>query len=509
MRTRLAVNMLLVVLVLAVAGSVTGWLLVHRREAPLRIPRQPDPKVVAPPVHPRIDERVRIVGYGSARPRVAVDITPQVTGILVERADNFRSGKYVEHRQVLCRIDETDYRLAVERADKRIALLAAQLARLDQEEKNLQESERIEHERRNVARRTVDRLLQLREREAASDNQVDTARETLLAREAGLQTIENQLRLIGPQRQELEAQLASAKVELEVARTDLARCLIRSPVAGRVLECEVEVGERAAAGVACGKLYGTDIMEVPVSIPAGDLEWIDPELLEICKHGSAGAPDERIEALVEWQQPDNGREVTWRGCVERLEAGLEAETRTASLVVRVKNPRPRTAIAGKEVGNPNGEADEASPNEGKPMLEVNMFCRVTVLGKQLAKAYAVPRSAILPDGTVYVVENVRPQWTLRWRLGFLPLGDTDRVLRGTLAKRPVTVARLSNEEAMILPEGGIGDGDRVVTRPIPKPVIGMAVQVIDEPSSSASEEPVTPAAGGPAASVAAPARARR
>jgi multidrug efflux pump subunit AcrA (membrane-fusion protein) len=486
LKLRITISVLLVLVIGAAAGVAAWWLLSHRRAAARREPQRVIPRVAAPPLVGRVGEPVRIVGYGSARPRIELDISPEVAGIVVEKAPNFLSGKTVRRGQTLLRIDETDYRLALEMADKRIGQLEAQLGRLAQEEKNLEQARRIEAERQQVAQRTLERYLGLLAKDAASENQIDETREKLLARRAQLQGIVNQLALIGPQRAQLEAEKASAEVERRQARVNLERCTIASPVTGRVLSCDAEVGERVQGGSVCGRLYGTDVMEVPVSVPAADLAWIEAARLEACRRKETIGPEERIEARIEWQAPGNGKTLAWSGCVERLEAGLEAETRTATLVVCTRNPQAKVdpAASGDDARAGGGAAE---PNEDRPALDVNMFCKVTVLGKRLAKVYVLPREAVLPDQSVYLVEEVAP--AERSAEGG---GAKRTILLGRLRKRPVRVARFTSDEAMILPGGGLADGDHVVVSRVAKPVLGMQVEVSD----SAADMPT---GGGPAA----------
>ena len=426
MKLRSILNIVLPIIVLA--GAVLGaWRMTQNKRQPVqRVPEKVIAKVVAPTIEPLRNEHVRITGYGAARPRTQVKITPQVSGTVIEKSPNFLSGKYVSKGEVLCRIDQIDYELAVERVEKQIELLKAHLERVSQEEQNLEESARIERQRLELSQSQVEKVTRLVERKAASDNELDQAKETLLAREGQVQNIVNQLALIGPQRAQLEAEIASSKVEIKQAETNLARCVITSPVTGKTLDCNIEVGEQAAAGMICGEIYGTDIMEIPVSMAYSELEWIDKEIVE-----EGG----KIEAIVEWEQPGSEQTISWRGFIERIEAGLEAQTRTAGLVVQINNPKP---------------------NEGRAMLEVNMFCKVTVLGKKLPEVYILSRQAIQPDSSVYVVAG------------------------GKLGKRKVKVARFWGEEAMILPGGGLSQGERVVLNTISKPVIGMVVEAVGE-----------------------------
>lgn len=478
MKLRIVLNVVVAVVALAATGLAVRWMLDHIRQPAEHVPEKVVPKAVAPPLAARANHRVEIVGYGDARPNVALDVAPQVSGVVVEKAANFLSGKYVAQGQRLFHIEETDYRLAMEAAEKRITLLNAQLAQLDQEAKNLEKSRDIEIERRDVAKRTVQRLTQLLERNAASENQVDQARETLLGRRVQLQGILNQLDLVPSQRAALEAQVATAQVEMEQARTNLARCVVKSPVTGRVLACQVEVGERVQVGAVCGRLYGTELMEVPVSVPASDLAWIEDRLLELCKSGHEPAEgEERIEARVQWQQPGNGQAVVWPGCVSRIEAGLEAETRTASLVVCVRNAAQVAAADPEGAGAPAEQGGGVAGERSLPAIDVNMFCKVTILGRQLPRVYLLPRQAILPDESVYVVVD------------------------GRLARRPVRVARFTTDEAMILPGGGIADGDRVVIETLSAPVVGMSIEAVDFRqaglnASSPASQPESPQAAG-------------
>jgi RND family efflux transporter MFP subunit len=452
---RIILNVILVVVVLAVAAGGAAWLLSHRREPPQSPPKRVVPVVVAPPLTPRTDHRVEIEGLSSVRPRTEVVIAPEVTGRIVERAANFFNGMYVREGQLLLRIDETDYRLAVQSLEEQIALTEADLQRLDREEENLKASEEIERQREKLAERKMEKIRRLTEAGAATENELDAATEALLARRAQLRSIRNQLRLIPPQQAQLEASLARTQVELSQARVNLQRCVIRSPVTGRVRRCDVEVGERVTAGAVCGEIYGTDVMELPVSVPAADLGWIDAELLEQCKRGEAA--EGLIPARVRWSDPGSGRTETWEGCVRRVEAGLEAETRTATLVVCVANPAP--------FGNAAND---------KPMLDVNMFCRVIVLGKRLEKVFLLPRTAVLPGQEVYVVND------------------------GRLKRRAVRVARMNRDEAMVLPGGGLEEGMRVVIGPVARPVPGMQVRAVDrladngEPTPTAAAQDAEP-----------------
>ncbi len=438
MSGRVLVSVLLVGLLLAAAGGLATWMVLTRPRPPQEAVERIVPRVAAPPVRARRDYRVSIVGYGSARPRVRTRIAPLVGGQVVGRAENFLSGRFVREGQVLIEIDRTDFLQARDAARGQVRLLNVQLDQLTTERENLQASLAIEQDRLDLAEEQLAKVRRLRRTQAATENDVDVAKESVLLRKSQLRTVENQLALIPRRRENLRAQTEVAEVELARAETALGRTRVVSPVTGRVLSHQVEVGERVAPGQVCGEVYGTDVMDIPVPIPASDLQWL-PE-----RTPSAGADPNAAagaRAKVVWYRPDDPNATVWTGRIARVEAGLARDTRMATVVVEVRNGPPSSA---------------------GPLLDLNMFCKVTIAGRVLAEAFLLPRRALLPDGRVYVVED------------------------GRLGLRSVRVARVGGEQAMLLPGGGVEAGDRVIIGYVPKPVPGMKVVPVDEPRRTAA-----------------------
>ena len=425
MKLRAIVTAALVVAVLALAGwGALG--LIRQRPKPKREQRpRPPLRVTAEKITARKNYRVVVRGYGSLRPRSPVDIIPMVSGNVVWRATQAFSGRHVRKGQELFRIERKDFELARQVAGQRLAQLTAQAGRLDQEEKNLLASKKIEMARIELAQRLLTDTRDLRKRGAAGDSDVDQADEAHLARRSLHQNLVNQLALIGPQRLIVKAETAVAQAQLEQAELDFARTTYVSPVTGRIGACLVREGQPVKAGQVCGSLYATARMEVPVAIPAAESLWLG-------LGGAAEPKPGQVPAEITWR---GGRKrVVWRGWVDRVEAGLEPQARTARVVVTLE-PRPPAAD------------EETAP-------DVNMFCDVKLLGRTLERVFLLPRRAIDPDERVYVIED------------------------GRLARRRVKVALYTTDEAVVLPDSGIEEGDRVIISQIPRPVLGMRVKAV-------------------------------
>jgi len=462
---------------LILAGALLGLValgvmaMARNKPQPRRAqPRSRAVRVQAPPIQVLLDKRVKIVGYGAGQARTRLEIAPRVTGEIVFKSDNFRSGRMVRgpekdkpQGEVLFRIDPKPYQLAVDSAQQGVSLLQAQLASLEQEKTNLESTEKLQEEMTQLDKQQLERVQSLRKRGVSTQNEVDISRAKYLTTRNNLQTTQNQLRMIPDHRRVLEAELESARVKFRQAKLDLGYATYHCPVTGRVIRAEAELGEQVQAGQICGELYGTDQMEIPVSIPAGDIRWLDPAALKACIEQDPNRRDgKEIDARVSWSIP-GGRTLEWTGTVGRIEAGVQAQTRTAGLIVCVDNQK---------------QADRTRDDFFR--LDINMYCKVTILGRVVPEAFLLPRSTIQPDGTVFLAK------------------PDQKVMSGyRLELQKVEVARYTDNQAMILPGGGLSAGDRVVLQAPPKAVIGMSLDVTGPPQNPASAPTTAPKENNP------------
>lgn len=474
---RKLVVLLVVILLLAVFAGSTVYLIRQRQKPRRETPGKVALRVQAPPVTVLPTHDVEIMGYGSAQPRVKLEIAPRVSGQIVYRSEDFHTGKYVlgpeaeDGPEVLFRLDTEPFELAVEKARQSVASLQAQLDLLDANEANLEENRKLQSQIVVLQEKQLQRSEELYRRNVGTENEVENAQSALLSTRVQLQTILNELRTIPVRRKELQVQLASAKVQLEEAELNLGYATYEAPITGRIIQAAVEKGEQITIGEPCGEMYGTRRMEIPVSIPASDLQWIDESALQACKEARAAGAAPLTPARVEWSKSGTDRVVTWQGSLERIEAGLEASTRTARLVVCVDN--------------------HAQDNPDQPNLDINMYCRVYIRGRTVSNVIMIPRNAVQPGGSVYVAA---------------PADDAPSNYR--LAVRKVEVLRYTNGHAMIRGGVGVSDGDRVIVSAVNKPVDGMAVEPMDLRNSKDSSdgadttrhEPAESPAEGPAAS---------
>ena len=241
-----------------------------------------------------------------------------------------------------------------------------------------------------------------------------------------------------PQIRQARAELEAARADLAVAELNLERTRISVPFDGVVVSESVDVGQFVTVGARLARVYGTDTVEVRVPLDSREMAWFSVP-------GRNGPSGPEAEVTSEF----GGRSFSWKGRVKRMEAEVDQTSRMVHVVVEVQRPY-----------DSSGE---------RPALLPGTFVDVTIFGRTLADAVAVPRYAVHDGNTIWVFSD------------------------GAMDIREVEIARSDREFALVT--SGLGSGDLIVLTPLDAVTDGMALRLGDgdakaEPGSrsgSASE----------------------
>lgn len=226
-----------------------------------------------------------------------------------------------------------------------------------------------------------------------------------------------------PQLAEAKAKLEAGRAQLARAELDLSRCSVKTPYDGRVSAKYVDLGQYLKAGERVAGVYATQAAEITVPLEDGDLAWIKvPGFTTGPGQGSAAVVSARLA----------GRQRTWPGRVLRAEGRLDEKSRMVPVVVRVENPYAQT-----------------------PPLAVGLYVTVNIEGEKVSGAVRLPRAALRPGQTVWVV-------------------DDESILHFV----PVHVARRQGSTVLIT--SGLKSGEKVVISPLKGVSNGMAVRLSDD-----------------------------
>jgi len=271
-------------------GVLAAVILIGNRPQPQKIVREDTGALVETfPVN-RGRRQVQVHGTGTVQPRQQVEIIPQVSGRVVEISPSLVAGGFFRQGELLFRIEEADYRLAVDRARAGLAKAEFELAAIEGQAR--------------VARQEWERF--------ATDSKEPP----------------HPLVIFEPQMKNAQAALLAARAALGQAELDLERTSLRAPFAGVIRSKTVDLGQFVRAATPVAVLAGSADAEIIVPLPLNEIDW-----LQIPRPGSAGPGSPATIQLA-----SAGRSFSWSGQIVRSLGEVDPQGRMARIVVSVRDP---------------------------------------------------------------------------------------------------------------------------------------------------------------------------
>jgi membrane fusion protein (multidrug efflux system) len=273
-------------------------------------------------------------------------IAPKVPGFIAEVA--VTDNQMVHAGDLLVRLDDRDYKAALDRAEAAVAAQTATLANLDAS-RQLQLAV-ISGAKAGVSAADAETVRarddQVRFKALAADNAASIqvfqkadadykeAQASGDRARAALEAATRQLDVIATQRQQAEAALAGAKADLETARLNLSYTQLRAPVDGYVGNRSGRTGAYATVG--------TQLLSV---VPAQGL-WVDANFKESQLAHMLPGQTVTVEADVLPGQTFHGTVVSVAPATGAQFSILPAENATGNFTKIVQRVPVRIALAG-------------------------------------------------------------------------------------------------------------------------------------------------------------------
>jgi len=233
---------------------------------------------------------ISVQTQGEVRPKIEIDLVPQVSGRVVAVSESFAEGAEFGPGMTLVKIDDTDYQLAVIRARARVAEAKVAVQR---------------------------ELANARIKEDQWRDKRTTGKPTPYA-------------LNKPQVLEAEAKLLAAEADLKEANLNVARTEISAPFLGRVREKTIGIGQYVSAGTRLGRVFATDTVEI--RLPLTDAQLAELNLPMGFMADDFNAPVVQFKAHV------GNQEHFWSGRIVRTNASVDPQTRLIYAVAEVEDP---------------------------------------------------------------------------------------------------------------------------------------------------------------------------
>ncbi len=270
---------------------------------------------------------IPVQSQGTVEAKTTINLSVEVAGRISKISEQLNDGEYFKQGDVLARIDDSDYRLAITKAEAQVAAARQALARVEAE---------AEQARFDIQRMGQD---------------IDKA---------------SPYALRIPHLKEARANLKAADADLAIARLQQQRTSIRAPFDGRVIEKLVDVGEYVSPGKPLASIFSTHNLQVklPLSVQQQKL------LALPTSQEKNGFPKVSLSANY------TGGNQEWSARITRVESTIDIRNRLLYAIAEIN-------------GELNGIEQNALPTaglfveasiEGRPIDNVFVLPRIALRG---------------------------------------------------------------------------------------------------------------------------------
>lgn len=242
-----------------------------------------------------VNYEIWIESYGSATPLTETTLVAEVSGKVIEVADNIRAGSSFKKGDILLKIDSQDYQIEVDIASAAIA-----------------EAE-VNYEQELAQADIAKRDWNVRPKNARGKS----------------------LALREPQIKAAIASLKSANAKFNKAKLNLQRTNVRVPFDGKVMRQIADVGYMVNSSQAIAEIYSTELIEVRLPVKFQDL-------------ANLHLPDEsqsEYKPRVILESDIGNKTYQWQANLVRSEGAFDKDTRMLYVVAQLQNPFQATATS--------------------------------------------------------------------------------------------------------------------------------------------------------------------
>jgi len=362
----------LLISIILLAGSTAVTVLLYLNRPPTEIAEPvytPVTVDVAEVVKQKL--RIKIQAQGTVSPLKETALLAEVRGRIVEVSPTFIVGGLVAGGEMLVRIDPRDYETSLLRAEAAVKSAESNLA---------QEKGRAQ---------------------VAAEEWKKLPRDSQRSQEA------RDLYLRKPQLANAQAQMLAAQSDLNTARDNLERTVIRAPYDALIREKHSDLGQFVAAGSPLADIFSVEAAEIRLPIPQNKLEYL--ELPGLTQTGEGSGID---------LYTDVGGDVShWTARMHRTEGVFDERSRVLYAVARIEDPYG--------LKHPDREP-----------LRIGTFVNASIEGRELQDIVPLPRYVLRAGNNVWVVDKNR-----------------------RLHNRGVSLLRAGGD--LVYVSGGLDDGDLV------------------------------------------------
>ena len=244
--------------------------------AVLLISTKPVPRkgqiVVRPPTVRTITLRSQDIsrtfrGHGQVRALRSADISAEVSARVIARAPEIEDGARIHAGGILLQLDPADFENRLQASGARLDAIDAQGRALTAEEQGLTTRLQLAEEEVRIQQAEYDRAVRAVRDGGGTQGDIDRALAPLKRATREAEALRQALESIEPRREQIRAQHLAEERAQAIARGDVARTTVRSPIEGYIQHVDAQRGEWVPIGTRLARIVALDRLEVPLRLP--------------------------------------------------------------------------------------------------------------------------------------------------------------------------------------------------------------------------------------------------
>ncbi|MCG9545933.1 HlyD family secretion protein [Vibrio sp. Isolate33] len=325
------------------------------------------------------------VGFGKVVPKVEWKAIAEVTGQIVYRHPDLEKGQIIAAGTEVLKIDPLDYELKLVQAEADLKSSQTSLAKLNQEEDNLQQTLKIEKNRLVISNKELQRKQDLRKKGLTSQSDVDLQQQSALSQQKLVLDIQNQIALMPDEKRVAQAVIKVNVSKVKEAQRSLDKTTITLPRAMRIAQVDIEQNQVVNLQQEMFVAHGINVMEVEAQLSIHDMQTLASSFTQFPRD-AAGIPNPYQAPIKATIQMNSGSlNLSWAAKVARISETVDENQATAGIILEI-----------------NQDYSALQPSSATPLVN-GMFVKAEIEG--LANlSWVVPERALHGD-KVYLMDD--------------------------------------------------------------------------------------------------------
>lgn len=330
------------------------------------------------------------VGFGKVVPKVEWKAIAEVTGQIVYRHPDLEKGQVIPAGTVVLKVDPLDYELKLIQAEADLKSSQTSLAKLNQEEDNLNQTLKIEKNRLVISNKELQRKQDLRKKGLTSQSDVDLQKQSALSQQKLVLDIANQIALMPDEKRVAQAVIKVNVSKVKEAQRSLDKTTVTLPRAMRIAQVDIEQNQVVNLQQEMFIAHGIDVMEVEAQLSIHDIQTLASSFKQFPRD-TAGIPNPYETPIKASIQLNSGNlNLSWPAKVARISETVDENQATAGIILEIAQ-----------------DYSQLQPDSATPLVN-GMFVKAEIEGVANL-SWVLPERALHGDKVYLMDDNQRLQ----------------------------------------------------------------------------------------------------